>query len=122
MCHCDSGCVGRTSQRLQERIKQHVPRSIRNHYSSQGRSNLSCACKKRALLKSTQATAHDSAIGQHLLENPPWASQYSDTNFSILAQGRTSFHLSALEAMFIKSFQPNLCQHKEFLYSLKIIY
>ena len=28
VCHCDSRYVGRTSQRLEERIKQHVPRSI----------------------------------------------------------------------------------------------
>ena len=51
-----------------------------------------------------------------LLENHPCASQYSDTKFSILARGCTSFHLSALEVTFIKSFPPNLCLHKEFLY------
>ena len=28
-CHCDSRYVGRTSQRPQHRIKQHVPKSIR---------------------------------------------------------------------------------------------
>ena len=28
-------------------------------------------------------------------------------------------HLSTLEAMFIKWFEPNLCRHKEFLYSLQ---
>ena len=26
VCHCDSRYVGRTSQRLQERIKQHIPK------------------------------------------------------------------------------------------------
>ena len=53
VCHCDSRYVGRTSQGLQERIKQHVSRSIRNHYPSQDCSNLSRACKKlsKALLK-----------------------------------------------------------------------
>ena len=29
VCHCDSRYVGRTTQRLQERIKQHVPKAIR---------------------------------------------------------------------------------------------
>ena len=29
VCHGDSWCVGRTTQRLQERIKQHVPKAIR---------------------------------------------------------------------------------------------
>ena len=40
--------------------------------------------------------------------------------FSILARGRSSFHLSALEATFIKSLNPFLCKQKEFVYSLKI--
>jgi len=30
VCHCDSRYVGRTSQRLEERIKQHIPKSITN--------------------------------------------------------------------------------------------
>ena len=29
VCHCDSRYVGRTTQRLQERIKHHVPKAIR---------------------------------------------------------------------------------------------
>ena len=29
-CQCDSGYVGRTTQRLEDRIKQHVPSNIRN--------------------------------------------------------------------------------------------
>ena len=48
--------------------------------------------------------------------------KFCDTKFCVLARGRTFFHLSALEVTFIKSFQPNLCRHKEFLYSLKLIH
>ena len=29
VCHCDSRYISRTTQRLQERIKQHVPKAIR---------------------------------------------------------------------------------------------
>ena len=67
VCHCHSQYIGCTSQRLQEHIKQHVPRSIRNHHSSQDRSNLSCACKKNS---TSQIITNNSAIGQHLLKNP----------------------------------------------------
>ena len=67
VCHCNSRYVEHTSQRLQERIKQHIPRLIRNHHSSQDRSNLSHACKKNS---TSQIIAHNSAIGQHLLEKP----------------------------------------------------
>ena len=30
MCHCDSGYIGRITQRLGDRIKQHVPSNIRS--------------------------------------------------------------------------------------------
>ena len=40
---------------------------------------------------------------------------------SILARGRSPFYLSALEATFIKTFNPTLCRQKEFVYSLKIV-
>ena len=48
--------VGRTSQRLQECIKQKVPRSIRNHHSFQDRSNFSRACKKSSTSQVTPMT------------------------------------------------------------------
>ena len=116
VCYWDSRYVGRTSQNLQERIKQHVPRPIRNHHSSKNGSNFSRACKR------PQIIAIVSTIRQHLLENISCASQYSDAKFSILARGRTSFYLSTLELNFIKSFQSNLCRYNEFLYSLKVIH
>ena len=48
------------------------------------------------------------------------AQEYNEKRFSILASGRSAFHLSALEATFIKTLQPNLRKQKEFVYSLKI--
>ena len=36
-CHCNSRYEGRTSRRLQDRIKQHVPKSIRSRSSSHKR-------------------------------------------------------------------------------------
>ena len=45
LCHCDSRYVGRTSQRLEERIKQHVPRSIANPPASANCQSLSRSCK-----------------------------------------------------------------------------
>ena len=46
--------------------------------------------------------------------------EYNDNKFSILARGHTSFHLSTLEATYIKTFKPNLCKQKKFVYGLKI--
>ena len=116
LCHCDSRYVGRTSQRLEERIKQHVPRSITNPRASANGQSLSRSCKNNT----RPQQFHESAIGQHLLDNAQCALHYSNEKFSILARGRSSFHLSALEATFIKSLNPLLCKQKEFIYSLKI--
>ena len=32
------------------------------------------------------------------------------------------FHLSALEAIYIKTLKPDLCRQKEFVYSLKVFH
>ena len=96
LCHCDSRYVGRTSQRL---------------------SILARSCKP---IRSFKTETSFSSIGQHLLQNPICAHKYNDNKFSILAHGRTSFHLSTLEATYIKTSKPNLCKQKEFVYGLKI--
>ena len=116
VCHCDSRYVGRTSQRLEERIKRHVPRSIANPLASHNRQSLSRSCK--ANIRPQQF--HESSVDQHLLDNARCALHCNNDKFSILARGRSSFHLSALEATFIKSLNPLLCKQKEFVYSLKI--
>ena len=118
LCHCDSRYVGRTSQRLEERIKQHVPKHIRNQQPSQDRTNLSRSCKSKNL--DITHVVYDSAIGQHLADNPTCAANYTNDRFVVIARARTSFHLSALEATFISCLRPNLCRQKEFVYSLKL--
>ena len=54
--------------------------------------------------------------------NPASAQHYDGSTFSILAKGRSPFHLSALETTFIKPFNLALCRQKEFVYSLKIVH
>ena len=63
----------------------------------------------------------ESAIGQHLLDNPMCAQNYSDKKCTILSFGRLSFHLCALEAVYIKSCKQNLRCRKEIVYNLKIL-
>ena len=112
-CHCDSRYVGRTAQRLQDRIKQHVPKWLRQHTASQ-RVQPNRACERK------QPTPEcDSAIGQHLLENDSCAANYNVDQFAILDTARSRFRLSLLEASYIKVRQPNLRKHKEFVYTLK---
>ena len=108
MCRCDCLYVGRTSQRPHDRIKQHIPKAIRNETQPDG-----------GLFQFNSTST--SAIGQqHLLNNEKCASYYDDSKFSILAKGRTLFHLSTLEATLIKMLKPVLCRPEEFVYTLKL--
>ena len=115
VCHCDSRYVGRKSQRLEERIKQHIPKSITDSPTPHIRQSL-----PRPGKDTSRRQFHESSIGQHLLDNAQCALHYNKDKFSVLARARTSFHLSALEATFTKSLNPLRCKQKEFVYSLKI--
>ena len=61
-----------------------------------------------------------SAIGQHLITKPECAKTYSDDNFRIIGQTRSSFHLGVLESVYIETQNPVLCRQKEFVFSLAL--
>ena len=50
------------------------------------------------------------AIGQHLLENKDCPIHYNDKQFSILANGRSLFHFSTLEATYFETLKLELCR------------
>ena len=72
VCRCDCRYVGRTSQRLQDRINQHIPRCIRSD-KRPTKNLLNRECKTT----NTPTVYSDSAIGQHLLENEECAKHYN---------------------------------------------
>ena len=93
--------MGQTSQRLQDKINQHIPRCIRSDKrTTKNLPNRECK------ITNTPSVCCDSAIGQHLLENKECAKHFNDAQFSILATARSSFHLSVLEATYINALQP----------------
>ena len=104
-CHCDSRYVGCTFQRLQDRIKQHVQKFICSGGSSQEHVLPAYYCKSSGQ-SPTQHLACESAIGLHLLQNSTCAQHYDDSSFSILFKGHFLFHVSALEATFLKLLIP----------------
>ena len=106
-CRCEARYVGRTTQRLADRIEQHVPTSIREK-SSTIREQPSRMCKNI-----TSKINCESAIGQYLLTNPECAKTYTEDNFRIIGQARSSFHLDVLESVYIKTQNPVLCRQKE---------
>ena len=100
------------TQRLEDRIKQHVPSHIRNKTHPK-REQPSRSCKTKITTKTC-----DSAIGQHLLENPDCANNYNCDMFRIIGKARSSFHLAVLESIYISSKKPLLCRQKEFVFTL----
>jgi len=57
-------------------------------------------------------------ITSTLLCNPICTQNYGAKQFSILAKGHSPFHLTDLEAIFIKTSNPILCRQKEVVYYL----
>ena len=60
-CHCDSRYVGRTSQRLQDRIKQHVPHcdsAIGQHLLDNDRCALNYDDKRFSILATARSSFH----------------------------------------------------------------
>ena len=115
VCHCDSGYVGQTSQRLQDRIRQHVPKSIRNRTGQERK-------QPERLGKPANSIPHcDSAIVNHFLHKQKCAFQCNDNQFFILSKARSDFHLLVLDSFFITLRKPNLCRQKEFIYKRKLL-
>ena len=114
-CFCDGRYVGRTSQQLQDCIKQHVPQWLRQQMTRPRRFQPHRSCKR-----SNTKPGCDSAIGYHLLENEQGVLNYGSKRFSILSTVRSSFHLNLLEAAYIKTQRLVLYGQKEFVYTLKL--
>ena len=86
VCRCDCRYMGRTSQRLHDRIAQHISKSIRNK-SIPSRTLPARDCKT----KTSSSHNCDSAIGLNLLQNDKF---YNDQQFSILAEARTPLFIN----------------------------
>ena len=96
-CRCTSAYIGRTCQRLEVRIRQHVPRGILN----------------KVRLTSGHSQVMDSAIGEHLLTiNSCWTN-YQDACFSFLHRARDKIQLNILEAIYIAIDRPPLYVDRE---------
>ena len=74
---CDSGYVGCTTQRLGDRIKQHVPSNIRNK-TAPPREQPPRSCRSRNTVRTS-----DFAIVQHLLDNQDCSKLYNNDIYRI---------------------------------------
>ena len=82
-CRCEARYVGRTTQRVADRIKQRIPASIRKKI------NTAREQPPRIYKKNNSKINCESAIRQHIT-NPECAKTYTDYNFRIIGQARSS--------------------------------
>ena len=100
------------SKQLQDRIKQHVTKWLRQDPGSQ-RAQPDRACKQR------QPTSEcDSAIGQHLLENDQCAANGNEDQFSILDKAHSPILLSLLVQMEFRFVELVPSEQRDFLHSI----
>ena len=113
---CDAHYVGRTSQRLVDRMRQHIPLAIRK-----GTDRCNDRCQPKRKCKANQPKPEsDFAIGTHLLNSVECGNSYNKDCFRILSRAGSAFHLKVLEAVFIKLRNPSLCRQKEFVFALQL--
>ena len=107
--------TNKQTNKLQDRIKQHVPQWLRQQLTRLRRSQPHRSCKRN-----DTKLDRDSAIGQYLLENDQCALNYDDKRFSILVTARSSFHVNLLETAYIKTQRPVSFKQKVFDCTLKL--
>ena len=91
-CWCNSTYIDRTSQCLEVRVRQYVPRGILNS------GQVTCG----------HSWALNSAIGEHLLSTNSCRTNYQDDWFSLLLRARSKIHLNILKAICIFVDRPSL--------------
>ena len=113
-CHCENDYVGKTTRRLIDRIKEHVPRCVRRYLD-----NPSGDFTKNDTLVNASSK---SSIAKHLLKNYSTCGRnYNDDCFKILRSCTSNFQLTVNEAICILTLQPTLCVQREFDYTTALI-
>ena len=104
-CSCGSDYVGRTSNRLDLRIKQHLTARILN----------------LRLIRGQLANTSGSSIAEHMINCRECVADFNVNRFSVLSWSHSLFHLKVLETLYLQSFQPSLCKQRDCLLGLYVI-
>ena len=104
-CSCGSDYVGRTSNRLDLCIRQHLPTRILN----------------LRLIRGHLANASGSSIAERMINSREYVADFNVDRFSILSRSHSLFHLKGLNTLYIRSLQPSLCKQRDCLLGLNVI-
>ena len=113
---CGSRYVGKTAQRLADRIFQHVPKHILDAVLDPQRKRPGIPPKKR----DNPAEGYQSAVACHLAANTDCCRSYRESDFTVLSRCRSKQHRDVLEAMYIRCCKPVLCRQKSFVVNLTL--
>ena len=116
VCHCDSRYVGRASQRLEERIKQHVPRSIANPPASHNRQSLPALARPTH----THNNFTNSPLVNIFLTTLNALFTTATKNFLFSLEVALLFAFLLLKRLSLNLSIPFCVNKKKFVYSLKI--
>ena len=120
-CRCGSRYIGKTIQRLEARIKQHIPAYVFEPGKKTKKKTTKQKKKendqKEEEEEEEERKAPDSASGCKR-----WLPQrtYDRKQFTVLTTARTQSKLDTLEALLIKKFKPDICKQKQFVCSLHL--
>ena len=120
-CQCGSRYIGKTIQRLEARIKQHIP-----VYVLEPSKNAKKRTKKQQKKENDQKDeeeeeerkAPDSATVEHLVANVGCLNAYDRKQFTVLTVAQTQSKPDTIEALLIKKFKPDLCKQN----NLSVVY
>ena len=104
-CSCGSDYVGRTSNRLDLRIRRYLPGRILN----------------LRLIRVQLANTSGSSIAEHMINSRECAADFNVDRFSILSRSHSLFHLKVLETVYVRYLQPSLCKQRDCLMGLNVI-
>ena len=104
-CSCGSDYVGRSSNRLDLRIRQHLPVRILN----------------LTLKRSQLANTSGSSIAEHMTNYREYVADFNVDRFSILSRSHSTFPLKVIETLYVRSLQLSLCKQRDCLLRLNVI-
>ena len=116
-CYCGSKYVGKTSQTLKKRSKQHIPACL-VAYKEAHDNNTITAFKETKKWQSAVNSTSGSNIAKHLFDNQDCLTNMNFDRFKVVARGRNKFHLDVLESVFISTVRPEICKQTEFCYKI----
>ena len=115
-CYCENNYIGQTSRRLIDRMKEHIPKCVVDHYRNTPDADYTMST-------TLNNAAKRSSIAEHLLRNKSCGLNVIDRNlhFRILRKCNSLFELHVLESVLIATKNPSLCKQQEFDFVTSLI-